>query len=180
MSSLERLLEFHGPEAKGLVWEHNTHVGDARYTDMAASGMHNLGQLCRARFPGEQTVIVGFGSYSGTVIAGSEWGANMREMEMPPALKGSVEQTLHSQYGDNRLLVFEQRAGHDDEHFNQVMPHRAIGVVYNPGAEKRTFVPPLLTKRYDAFVYIDRSKALHPLALKPDLSQVPETFPFNF
>src|SRR5207249_3893362 len=78
VETLDRLVNFHGADAKAIVWEHNTHIGDARYTDMAASGMVNVGELVREGHGGEGVVLVGFGSHRGTVIAGEEWGAPMQ------------------------------------------------------------------------------------------------------
>jgi erythromycin esterase-like protein len=72
--TLKRLLSFHGADSKSVVWEHNTHVGDARYTDMAETGEVNVGQLVRKEFGENIVVIVGFGTYQGTVIAAEEWG----------------------------------------------------------------------------------------------------------
>ncbi|MGB5359156.1 MAG: erythromycin esterase family protein, partial [Eudoraea sp.] len=80
MDTLKRLLHFHGPNSKAIIWEHNTHVGDARATDMALDGSVNVGQLVRQQIPGHNPKIVGFGSYKGTVVAGAEWGAPMRNM----------------------------------------------------------------------------------------------------
>jgi erythromycin esterase len=74
MQTLNRLMDFHGPNAKAIVWEHNTHVGDARFTDMSRNGMVNVGQLVREEHGRESVCIVGFGSYEGSVIAGEEWG----------------------------------------------------------------------------------------------------------
>ena len=86
--TLERLMQQHGPEARGIVWEHNTHIGDARYTDMVRSGMVNVGQLAREERGDEDVVLVGFGSYRGSVIAGARWGAPMQRMTVPPASQG--------------------------------------------------------------------------------------------
>jgi erythromycin esterase len=176
METLERLLEFHGKNAKAIVWEHNTHVGDARYTDMAESGMFNVGQLCREKYP-SNTFIVGFGSYEGTVMAGSSWGSPMQEMELPKAAKGSVEEIFHNESTGNRYTMFGKDTAED--HLIRVKPHRAVGVVYNPIAEKHNYVPTLLSKRYDAFIYLDVTKALHPLHVRNELSKVPETYPFT-
>jgi erythromycin esterase len=179
MNTLTRLLEFHGPGSKAIVWEHNTHVGDARYTNMAASGMFNIGQLAREAYPGSETVIVGFGSYAGTVIAGSEWGAPMQEMEVPFARKGSLEEILHEISGANRYMIFDRNKTTED-HFTKVVPHRAIGVVYDPLFEKHNYVPTLASKRYDVFFHLDRTTALHPLLIGSDPHQVPVTFPFEY
>ncbi|WP_207422502.1 erythromycin esterase family protein [Desertivirga brevis] len=179
METLNRLLEFHGPEAKAIVWEHNTHIGDARYTDMVESGDINVGQLVREQKGEADTVLVGFGSYHGGVIAGDSWGAPMREMVVPDARPGSVEDVLHKEFLDNRLLIFDPN--NKNERFNKMMPHRAIGVVYNPKHERYgNYVPTILNKRYDAFIYIDHSKALHPLNVRVNGHKVPETYPFEF
>src|SRR5204863_9633735 len=93
--TLERLIRLHGPQAKAIVWEHNTHIGDARFTDMADDGMVNVGQLVREQHGGEGVVLVGFGSYQGSVIAGRHWEAPMQRMRVPPAQEDSWENVLH-------------------------------------------------------------------------------------
>mgnify|MGYP003575225693 FL=1 len=179
METLNRLLEFHGNDAKAIVWEHNTHIGDARYTDMAEMGDINVGQLVREQKGEEDTVLVGFGSYAGRVIAGDSWGAPMQDKFVPDARPGSVEEMLHKESPENRLLIFDR--SNEQERFDKVLPHRAIGVVYNPAYEKYgNYVPTVLNARYDAFIYIDKTKALHPLHVKVDEHKTPETFPFNY
>src|SRR5690606_22429840 len=95
MDTLKRLLNFYGSNAKAIVWEHNTHVGDARATDMALNNTINVGQLTREQLSHLNPKIVGFGSYQGTVVAGSEWGAPMRNMHLPKAMEDSWEYLLH-------------------------------------------------------------------------------------
>src|SRR5215216_3634484 len=95
METLDRLLKFHGTDAKAIVWEHNTHIGDARATDMKRAGMVNIGQLARAEYGVNQVYLIGFGTYRGAVIAGEQWGALMEEMDVPEAREGSIEQRLH-------------------------------------------------------------------------------------
>jgi erythromycin esterase-like protein len=176
--TLQRLMNFHGPQAKAIVWEHNTHIGDARYTDMKKEGMVNLGQLVRQQHAAQEVVLVGFGSYQGTVIAGQEWGAPMEVMTVPPARPGSVEAILHQEGARNQLLIFDPNDPKD--HFREVLPHRAIGVVYRPEREKfGNYVPTVLNGRYDAFMYLDRTQALFPLHLHPDQNPIPDTFPFG-
>jgi erythromycin esterase-like protein len=179
VETLNRLINFHGKNARVVVWEHNTHIGDARFTDMKKAGMINVGQLVREQQGNDNTVLVGFGSYEGTVIAGQAWGAPMQEMEVPPAKKGSVERLLHDESAKNKLLVFDQY--NKKERFGKVMPHRAIGVVYDPDHEKYgNYVPTILNARYDAFIYLDQTKALHPLHLHPDPEKTPDTYPFEY
>jgi erythromycin esterase-like protein len=176
--TLERLMGHHGPGARAIVWEHNTHIGDARYTDMANDGMVNVGQLVRQRHAEGGVVLVGFGSYRGTVIAGREWEAPMEEMRVPPARDGSWEDVLHRAGGGDKLLLFEDR--HRRGAFLEERGHRAIGVVYRPERERfGNYVPTVLPRRYDAFCFIDETHALHPLHLSPAPEEVPETYPWG-
>jgi erythromycin esterase len=177
METLNRLIKFHGAGAKAVIWEHNTHVGDARYTDMAASGTFNVGQLVREQYAGE-SFVVGFGSYSGTVLAASAWEAPMCEMEMPEAQEGSVEEALHNESDHDRVIIFEELK--DQARFNKVWPHRAVGVVYDPENEKYNYVPSHMSRRYDAFIYLDQTEALHPLQVNAGVDMVPDTYPFEF
>jgi erythromycin esterase-like protein len=175
--TLERLMRHHGPAAKAIVWEHNTHVGDARFTDMAATGMVNVGQLVRMQHAGEGVLLVGLGSYQGTVIAGREWEAPMERMRAPPARPGSWEDVLHRAVGEDTLLVLDP-AGQTPE-LREPRGHRAIGVVYHPESERGNYVPTVLARRYDALLYLDTTEAIHPLheVRAREEGEVPETFP---
>jgi len=178
METLERLMKFHGKKAKGIVWEHNTHIGDARATGMSRAGMVNIGELAREKYGENNVYLAGFASYHGSVIAGEEWGAPMEVMEVPEAQKGSIEYRLHQQSDRNRYILFNKEL--PEEYFEKI-GHRAIGVVYDPAMEKYgNYVPSLLPQRYDALIFIDETKALHPLALHVDRRKVPETFPSDF
>ena len=177
METLDRLVDFHGPNTKAIVWAHNTHVGDARYTDMASAGMLNIGQLAREQLRRDGVVLVGFGSYHGSVIAAKEWGTPMERMEVPEARADSWEDVLH-QSGDDRLLIFDQEKL--SEEFRKARGHRAIGVVYHPELESRgNYVPTVLPKRYDAFMYIDETQALHPLHIEPEEINPPDLYPWG-
>jgi len=176
METLNRIMEFHGPDSKVIIWEHNTHIGDARYTDMKQTGTLNTGQLAREQYGEEDVVLVGMGSYEGKVTAGSNWGTPEQEMDLPKATEGSWEAELHNESPDDRLIIFS-RNGNEKE---QLFPHRAIGVVYHPQFEQRNYVPTVINRRYDAFIYLDRTKALHSLHTSQDRGQLPETYPFEF
>jgi erythromycin esterase len=175
--TLNVLMKFHGKQAKAIVWEHNTHVGDARYTDMQQEGLFNVGQLVREEHSRDGVFIVGFASRQGSVIAGKEWGGNMQVVKVPPAVKGSVEDILHQQSPENRLIIFDKE--HRDEKLNGRLGHRAIGVVYHPERERGNYVPSDIQSRYDALIYLDETNALHPLHLEPDGTRMPETYPFG-
>jgi erythromycin esterase-like protein len=176
VETLNRLMAHHGPTARAIVWEHNTHVGDARATDMARAGMVTVGQLVRQQHEDEGVVLVGFSSYQGTVIAGDEWGAPMERMQVPAAQAGSWEQILHEHSACDRLMIF---APEEPEELLQPHGHRAIGVVYDPGLERfGNYVPTVLPFRYDALLYFDRTHALHPLHIRErEDGDEPETYP---
>ncbi len=177
--TMERLLNFHGDDSKVIVWEHNTHIGDARATDMVNEGMYNIGELARMQHHEKGVVLVGFGSYKGTVMAGKRWGAEMQVMQLPEAKPGSWEYMLHKAGSENKLLIMEDFL-HNDMLMENHLGHRAVGVVYNPAYEQYgNYVPSILPMRYDAFIYLDETKALHPLHIKPDGKQIPETYPFG-
>ncbi len=177
--TLDELLNFHGPDAKVIIWEHNTHIGDSRATDMIDEGMYNIGELVRMKYQKEGVVLVGFGSYKGTVIAGRNWGAPMQVMHLPEAVKGSWEYLLHTAGAGDNLLLMEDLSGNDLFMENHI-GHRAVGVVYHPLNEAYgNYVPSIMPLRYDAFIFLDVTKALHPLHIRPDGSQIPETYPFG-
>jgi erythromycin esterase len=179
VETLERLMVHHGPTAKAIVWEHNTHIGDARFTDMARGGMFNVGQLVRQEHDADDVALVGFGTHRGTVVAGEEWGAPMRRMRVPPAREGSFEHALHVSDAGDMLLLFN---GTDDggiTGLEEPIGHRAIGVVYDPRHEHwGNYVPTIVPRRYDAFIHIEETvgvDALHMPVLVD--GEPPETFP---
>jgi erythromycin esterase len=174
--TLDRLLTHYGPQAKAIVWAHNTHVGDARATDMADVGEVNVGQLARQRHGADRVVLVGFGTYQGTVVAGAAWGAPMEVMPVPPARRNSLEEVLHAAAPAQALFVFPQ--GDRPDVLTDELDHRAIGVVYHPRRERYgNYVPTVLGDRYDAFCWLDRSQAVRPLHLRAADVREPETFP---
>ncbi len=150
-----------GPPATGLLWAHNTHVGDARATDMAAAGMVNLGQLLRQRVPPDDVALVGFAAHRGTVLAASGWGEPELVLDVPEALPGSHEDVLHRTLGRPACLVFpEDRTG---PWLSTPRGHRAIGVVYEPRRETANYVSTVMGRRYDALVWLELTSALRPL-----------------
>ena len=178
--TLDRLLKFHSSptrRSKAVVWEHNTHVGDARATDMAGAGMVNVGQLARERHGPDDVVIVGFGGHRGGVIAGRRWGAQMERMPVPPARRGSLEALLHDELGEDSVLVFPREDG--PSFLRRRMDHRAIGVVYAPEREAwGNYVPTVLGERYDAFLWFEQTRPLQPLHLEPEGRGEEQTWPW--
>jgi erythromycin esterase-like protein len=178
-ASVGRIGAHLGPGAKGIVWEHNTHVGDARATDMARDGLVNVGQLLRERNPERDVALVGFASHRGTVLAASAWGQPERVLAVPPAREPSHEALLHQVLGRPATLVFpEARSG---PWLAGWLGHRAIGVVYNPQRELGNYVPTLMGRRYDVLLWLEETTALTPLhregrPIEPELETEPTGF----
>jgi erythromycin esterase-like protein len=164
-ATISRLDAHHGPGAKGLVWEHNTHVGDARATDMAAAGLVNVGQLVRQRHGDDGVVLVGFAAHRGAVVAAEAWGEPEDVMTVPTARSGSHEALLHGALGEPAVLVFrEDRSG---PWLEPRRGHRAIGVVYDPQREAGNYVSTRMGARYDALLWLEDTRALRPLRHEP-------------
>lgn len=161
-ATVERILSFYGADARGIVWAHNTHVGDARATPMATQGRRNIGQLARERQGRDHVAILGFGTHRGTVKAGRQWGGPRERMTVPPALANSYEDWMNQLNMDAALFLFDPATVASA--LRAPRGHRAIGVVYNPDPESPgQYVPTLLTERYDAFLFIAQTQALTPL-----------------
>jgi erythromycin esterase-like protein len=164
VEALNAVMKFYGDGAKVIIWEHNTHVGDARATDMKDAGMVNVGQLIREQNFPEDVYIIGFGTNSGTVIASTEWGVDFRVTNVPSAQVGSWENLMHKAGACNQYLLFNDE---NREEFSKTIGHRAIGVVYRPEYEQYgNYVPSVMSSRYDGFIYIDKTHALHPLEME--------------
>ena len=158
---LDALLDHYGG-SKAVVWEHNTHVGDFRQTGNAG-GQINIGQLTRQRHPGEM-VSVGFGHYEGSVTASRLLGRSPHYMPVPQGIPGSYDNAFH-QTGLSASSCSCARCATSLQAgpLNEWRGNRAIGVQYHPESEWHNYVPTKLASRYDAFVHIDRTKAVKPL-----------------
>ncbi|GAA1820343.1 erythromycin esterase family protein [Actinomadura chokoriensis] len=177
--TLDRLMGFHGAErggGKAVVWAHNTHVGDARATDMAAAGMVNLGQLARERQGRDQVVAVGFAGGPGEVVAAPRWGGPMEVMQVPPPAAGSLEEVLAESELHRGMFIVPPEP--DKPSFlTRTLGHRAIGVVYDPDRDRRQYVPTRLADRYDALCWFRTTTALEPLHLEAARRGELETMP---
>jgi protein-L-isoaspartate(D-aspartate) O-methyltransferase len=178
--TLQRLLEARGPGAKAVVWAHNSHIGDARHTDMGALRNElNLGQLCRERF-GDAVALIGFGTHAGTVAAASDWGARMAIMPVQPSAGDSFESLCHTAGPARFLLDF-----HSDDTLRarlaQPLPQRFIGVVYLPGSERLShYQDAAPSRQFDAYVWFDTTTAVTPLGPEPHTpAEAAETYPFG-
>lgn len=177
--TLERIIDYYGKGTKCVVWAHNTHIGDGRATDMGNAGMETLGQIIRDRHSDKGVVLIGFGSYKGSVIASDYWGAKMEKITMPEGREGSWEEVLHKTGLGNMLLITDDIK--DSAEFQQWRGHRAIGVVYDPDSERYgNYVPTVLPQRYDAFLFLDNTQALHPMHIDSvDKGTPPDTYPWG-
>jgi erythromycin esterase len=182
LETMDMLLDRYGENSKCIIWEHNTHIGDYRATDMVMDGQVNLGGLAREKYGAENVALVGFSTYQGSVIASQAWDGELEVMEIPPGKTDSLEAHLHAAVPrvghPDYYLIFGDES--QDSPFNEYIGHRAIGVIYHPGHERSgNYVPTKLAQRYDALVFLDQTQALSPLALRVDRRKLPETYPFG-
>jgi erythromycin esterase-like protein len=181
MSTLDALrahLQARGQPPKIVVWAHNSHLGDARATDMGVQGELSLGQLIRERHPG-QAKLIGLLTHAGTVIAASGWGGPAERIEVRPALAGSYEALFHKS-GPERFFLPLDPGGAGGEALARPRLERAIGVVYRPDTERVShYFHASLPRQFDAIIHLDHTQALEPLdRLQPAArGDVPETFP---
>lgn len=162
LDSLARFLGAQGKPPKVVVWAHNTHLGDARVTQMGESGELNVGQLMRQRHDGD-AVLVGFSTYAGTVTAASSWGERGRSRRLRPAVPGSVSELFH-RTGAGDFLLLLRGGGRHVQALAEPRLQRAVGVVYQPATERRMhYFQARLSKQFDAVVHIDETSALRPL-----------------
>ncbi len=182
--TLDRLLDHFGTDARAVVWAHNTHIGDFRAT-AGSEGMVNVGQLVRERHPGE-SMAIGFGTYHGSVTASTAWGEAPRFMMVPPGMPGSYDNAFHRSHShDFSLNLKPLRERGEAGILNEWRGQRAIGVVYSPDSERGNYVPTRLADRYDAYIHIDRTRAVRPTNLVlADAASVPawdqETYPTGY
>ncbi len=145
--------------SKIVVWEHNTHIGDARATEMSARGELNIGQLVRSRHPGE-CVLIGFSTSTGRVTAASDWGAPAEHKHIRAPIPGSYEHAFHES-GVSRCWL---PMGSCAEMLRGPRLERAIGVIYRPDTERAShWFHARLSEQFDAVIHQDRTSAAEPL-----------------
>ncbi len=178
--TLEALLGFlsaGGSPAKIVLWEHNSHLGDARATEMGHGGEWNVGQLVREQH-GSQAVLVGFTTHEGTVTAASDWHGPAERKRVRPSLPGSYEALFHAA-GIQRFFL-PLGAQNPIPELREPLLERAIGVIYAPETERAShYFYACLPDQFDALLHIDRTRAVEPLerSAEWERGEVPETFP---
>ncbi len=168
------------PRAKVVVWEHNSHVGDARATEMGSRGELNVGQLARQRY-GDDCLLIGFSTFDGSVTAASDWGGPAERKRVRPARVDSYEALLHE--GATVPFWLDTAVPHVRDALAAPRLERAIGVIYRPETERAShYFGARLGEQFDAVIHIDRARALEPLerTSRWDRGEPPETFPSGY
>jgi len=176
--TLERLLSFRGPDAKAVVWAHNSHVGDARATEMgAARGEHNIGQLCRQAF-GDEVFSIGFGTHTGTVAAATDWDGPMQIKRVRPSHPASYERLCHDA-GVPAFLLALRHPARDSvrEELGSPRLERAIGVIYRPETELQShYFQAALPWQFDAYVWFNETRAVAALEIDAARAEIPYVY----
>ncbi|MCA6119078.1 protein-L-isoaspartate(D-aspartate) O-methyltransferase [Bradyrhizobium sp. WSM 1738] len=177
--TLEHLLEARGPASKAIVWAHNSHIGDARSTEMGSvRGELNVGQLCRERF-GSEAALIGFGTHTGTVAAASDWDGEMEIKRVRPSHRDSYERLCHDA-GIAKFLLDPQRDEAVRRRLLEPKLERFIGVIYRPETEVLShYAEASLPQQFDAYVWFDETTALTPLGPEHHRPGLPDTYPFG-
>jgi len=179
LDALVAYLDRHGRHTKVVVWAHNSHLGDARATELGEHGELNVGQLVRERYS-RDAFLMGFTTHSGTVTAASDWGAAAERKQVRPALSASYEALFHAT-GMPRFFL----SMHDDRFAADIGTprlERAIGVIYRPETERMShYFYARMADQFDAVVHCDDTRAVEPLERTSlwEEGEVPETFPFG-
>ena len=169
-----------GQQPKIVVWEHNSHLGDARATQMGAAGELNVGQLARERH-GDGAALIGFSTYSGTVTAASNWDAPAERKRVRDALPESYEAIFH-EVNEPRLMINLREETDAQVGLREPRLERAIGVIYKPETERAShYFLATLPDQFDAVLHFDTTRAVEPLERTAlwESEEVPETFPYG-
>jgi len=176
--TLKTLLAHHGQHSKGIVWAHNSHIGDARATEMSARAEHNIGEFCRKEF-GQKCYAIGFGTDHGTVAAASEWGGPMEFKNVLPALEDSIERLCHESDLPHFMLSLRNRESAHTKGLLKPRLERAIGVIYRPESELAShYFEAVLPEQFDEYIWFDGSRAVSPLKTH-ELKGLMDTYPFG-
>lgn len=177
--TLSHVLDAHGPQSKAVVWAHNSHIGDARFTSMGAVRHElNIGQLCRQNF-GEAASLIGLSTHSGTVAAAADWDAEMEVMRVRPSRPDSYERLFHDA-GTTRGLIEFHREEALRRRLLGARLERFIGVIYRPETELQShYAEASLPQQFDGLVWFDESHAVTPLGPEHRRTDIPDTYPFG-
>ncbi|MBP1804808.1 erythromycin esterase family protein [Rubellimicrobium aerolatum] len=182
--TLQSILDARGPRSRAVVWAHNSHIGDARATDMGQRrGELNIGQLCREWW-GEDAALIGFGTHTGTVAAATDWDGDMEVKRVRPSREGSHERLSHDT-GLPRFLLDLRADPALSAALEEPRLQRFIGVIYRPESELSShYARASLPRQFDAWAWFDETTAVFPLGPEPHDhgprdGAIPDTFPFG-
>jgi erythromycin esterase-like protein len=181
LDNLMTHLEQQGEQPKAIIWAHNSHLGDARATQMSSRGEINVGQLVREHHP-EESVLIGFSTFSGTVTAASDWGDPAERKSVRPGLDESYEELFHRSGMSNFLLMIRDHR-HLFRQLAQPLLERAIGVIYRPDTERWShYFQATLSEQFDAVIHFDETRAVEPLerTSRWEKGELPDTYPSSF
>jgi erythromycin esterase-like protein len=179
LAALAAYLHGQSQRAKIMVWAHNSHLGDARATEMGQAGALNVGQLVRERHAQDEAVLVGFSTYSGTVTAVTEWGGPAERKRVLPALADSYEALFHD-LELARFLLILCHGGAAIASLRQPRIEQASGVISRPETERLShYFSARLPEQFDAVLHFDKTHTVEPLELTAtwETGEAPETFP---
>jgi protein-L-isoaspartate(D-aspartate) O-methyltransferase len=182
--TLGLLLGMYGAESRGVVWAHNSHLGDASATAMGDRGEYNVGQLARETF-GRGAYLVGFGTHTGTVAAASDWDGPMEVKKVQPSHPKSYEFLAHESGVENFLLHLRDPTRPElRKQLSERRLERAIGVIYRPETELQShYFPASLPRQFDEWIWLDETEAVTPITeeLRAEIQErgVPDTYPFG-
>ena len=178
--TLHQVLEARGPSAKAVVWAHNSHIGDARHTEMGASRDElNIGQLCRERFGEDNAVLIGMSTHTGSVAAASDWGGDLEIKRVIPSHRDSYERRFHDA-GIARFLIDFSDDGAVARALRRERLERFIGVIYRPDTELMShYAEASLAQQFDGLLWFDETTAVTPLGPEHHRGGLPDTYPFG-
>jgi erythromycin esterase-like protein len=182
--TLDMVLGAKGPQSRAIVWAHNSHIGNAAFTDMGRKRDElNIGQLAKEKY-GDRARLIGFGTHTGTVAAADDWDEPMKIKRVRPSLPDSYERMSHDS-GIGRFLL-DLRPGGGDDARQGLMDQRLerfIGVIYRPETERWShYSHAILPRQFDAWLWFDETRAVTalPAGLRPgEAPSVEETYPFG-
>ncbi len=177
--TLQSLLDFHGRDSRAVVWAHNSHLGNAAATEMAARGEINLGQLVRQAY-GFDAYLIGFGTDRGSVAAASEWGGQVEVKRVRPSHRDSYERVCHETQVPSFLLSLRRpRVARLRDELSHPRLERAIGVIYRPDTELQShYFQARLPRQFDEYIWFDETTAVRPLGGRGRAPELPQTHPF--
>jgi erythromycin esterase-like protein len=175
--TLQHVMARRGPDARAVVWAHNSHIGDAAATSMGWRGQFNIGELCRTAFR-DDAALIGFGTDRGVVAAADDWDGPMQLKTIVRSRPDSYERVFEHT-GIARSLTDLRNDGEVRAVLSQPRLERAIGVIYRPESELQShYFEAVLPEQFDAYVWFEETSAVTPLPTKRPRG-VPETYPFG-